>query len=282
MNINNDAQAIPTVSSTPVRPPQHKKIDIGVAGSTPFISRFLLGMAGASVLSLYLLHIDWWQLGSRAGSIANIFIKMAHFSAQGLDFTLLSFADTFSIMVLSTIYSIVAGLVFGLLAAENVIRNRVISTVIKAFFTFLRAVPTPVWVLLMLVCFGFGPVAGITGLSIHTVAFFTRAFSQAFEDVPQDTIDSLESLGASRLQIICCGILPSAVTQLISWIALRFEINFSECTILGMVGAGGIGFAISTSIQNYQYGQAGVAIFLVFLFAFFLERGFLAVKKAIR
>ena len=109
-----------------------------------------------------------------------------------------------------------------------------------------------------------------------------RAFSQAFEDVPQDTIDGLAALGATRWQIICCGLLPSAVTQLVAWIALRFEINFAECAILGMVGAGGIGFAISTSIQNYQYGQAGLAVFLVFAFAFCLERGFLLVKRSMQ
>ena len=166
--------------------------------------------------------------------------------------------------------------------AENVVGSRIAAGAVKAFFTFLRAVPTPVWVLLMLVCFGFGPVAGVTGLSIHTVAFFTRAFSQAFEDVPQDTIDGLAALGATRWQIICCGLLPSAVTQLVAWIALRFEINFAECAILGMVGAGGIGFAISTSIQNYQYGQAGLAVFLVFAFAFCLERGFLLVKRSMQ
>ncbi|SJZ56116.1 PhnE/PtxC family ABC transporter permease [Megasphaera cerevisiae] len=280
MNIDENEQIV----KMPVRPFYRHggKIDVSVKGESPFIRRFLLGTAVAAIGSLYMLHIDWMQLGARAGSIVTIFGKMVHFNMTDIDFTLISFADTFSIMVLATVYSILSGLLFGLLASENIVRNRAVSMSVKAFFTFLRAVPTPVWVLLMLVCFGFGPIAGIMGLSIHTTAFFTRAFSQAFEDVPQDTIDSLEALGATRLQVIWCGIIPSSVTQLIAWIALRFEINFSECAILGMLGAGGIGFAISTSIQNYQYGQAGIAIFLVFLFAFYLERGFLFVKQSIR
>lgn len=278
-----NAEETAAANST-MRPVQrHRgKIDISVHGGDHFIALFLAGTAAAAIVSLYMLHVDWLQLAERSQGILEIFWKMAHVSMDNIDFTLLSFADTFSIMVLATVYSIVIGLVFGLLAAENVVGSRVTASAVKAFFTFLRAVPTPVWVLLMLVCFGFGPVAGITGLSIHTVAFFTRAFSQAFEDVPQDTIDSLTALGATRWQIICCGILPSAVTQLVAWIALRFEINFSECAILGMVGAGGIGFAISTSIQNYQYGQAGIAVFLVFAFAFCLERGFLLVKRSMQ
>ncbi len=257
------------------------KIDIGVAGGGHFIGGFLLGAAALTAASLALLGIDWVRLAGRAGDIGLIFWRMAHFTLDHVDFTLLSFMDTFSIMVLATVYSLFLGLAFGLLAARN-ITGPVVSPVVKAVFTFLRAVPTPVWVLLTLVCFGFGPVAGITGLSVHTVAFFTKSFAQAFEDVPEDTVDALRALGATRLQIIACGILPSAATQLIAWTALRFEINFSECAILGMVGAGGIGFAISAAIQNYDYGEAGLAVFLVFLFAFAMERGFLYVKKIMK
>lgn len=258
------------------------RIDTGVEGAGHFLTWFFTGMGLLTVLSLYLLQVDWVRLASRMGDMGLIFWKMGHFTLDHFDFTLLSFADTFSIMVLATVYSIFGGLVFGLLAAENVVENQWISAGIKGFFTFLRAVPTPVWVLLTLVCFGFGPVAGITGLSVHTTAFFTKAFSQAFEDVPKDTVDALKALGASKLDIIFCAILPCAATQLIAWIALRFEINFSECAILGMVGAGGIGFAISTSIQNYKYGEAGLAIFMVFFFAFLMERGFIYVKQAIK
>ena len=271
-----------TVLVTESKGQSPKKIKISVKGESKFIYYFLGGTVLATIISLYVLHVNWLQLATRSGDIFQLFWKMAHFSMKGIDFTLLSFADTFSIMVLATIYSIGVGLVFGLCAAENIHSQRWICLGIKGFFTFLRAVPTPVWVLLMLVCFGFGPIAGIMGLSIHTIAFFTRAFSQAFEDVPQDTIESLTALGATKGQVIACAIIPTAMTQLVAWIALRFEINFSECAILGMVGAGGIGFAISTSIQNYQYGQAGIAIFLVFLFAFALERGFLLVKNSLQ
>lgn len=259
-----------------------EKIPVGTKGAGHFLEYFFTGMTVLTLVSLYLLHVDWVKLAGRVPSIGDVFYKMAHFSLAHFDFTLISFADTFSIMVLATVYSIFIGLVFGLLAARNVVGSVWISASVKGFFTFLRAVPTPVWVLLTLVCFGFGPIAGITGLSVHTVAFFTKAFSQAFEDVPDETIEALEALGAGRLQVICCAILPSAATQLLAWIALRFEINFSECAILGMVGAGGIGFAISTSIQNYKYGEAGLAIFMVFLFAFLMERGFMFVKQSIK
>lgn len=70
--------------------------------------------------------------------------------------------------------------------------------------------------------------------------------------------------------------------QIATRVGMRFEINFSECTILGMFGAGGIGFVISTNIWGYEYGVAGVAIFMVFLFAYLIERTFVKIKKIIK
>ena len=257
------------------------KLVIRAKGRRPLAGYFWAGMLLLTLLSVSFLDIHWLRLVTRLGDLGTIFGRMLHFNFHDWDVVLLAFAETFSIMVLATLYSILSGLVLGLLAARNVDGCRPLAAAVLAFSALLRAVPTPVWVLLTLVCFGFGPEAGIVGLFVHTTAFFARAFAQAFEDVPGDVLEALAALGAGKLQIICCALLPSAATQLLAWLAMRFEVNFSECAILGMVGAGGIGFVISTSLQSYDYGTAGLAILLVFGFAFFMERGFMYVKQAV-
>ena len=68
-------------------------------------------------------------------------------------------------------------------------------------------------------------------------------------------------------------------TQIVAWAGMRLEVNFSECAILGMVGAGGVGYVISNRLQGYDYGTAGVAILLVFLVAYCIERVFVRIKK---
>ena len=85
---------------------------------------------------------------------------------------------------------------------------------------------------------------------MHATAFFARAFTQSFEDVPEEVIEALEATGASKLHIFLSAILPAAASQIMAWTGLRFEINFSESAILGMIGAGGIGFAIANNIQS--------------------------------
>ncbi len=255
------------------------RIPVKCAQRNRFIPGFLIGVVVLSVISLLYLQIDWLKLASRVPDIGEVFWELAHLDFANMDLIWSSLIETISIAVLSLLYSLLLGIVFGMLAARNVFRIPVLSVVTQSFFTFLRAVPTPVWVLLMLVCLGMGPEAGVAGLCVHTTAFFTKSFAQSFESIPDETIEALEVAGAGRLSIFCNAVLPAALSQIVAWSGMRLETNFSECAILGMVGAGGIGYVISNSLQGYDYGTAGVAILLVFLVAYAIERMFVKIKK---
>ena len=244
-----------------------------------FIPVFLAGVAVLSVISLLYLDIDWAKMLSRVPDIGLVFWDLAHLDFSNMDLIFSSLVETISIAVLSLLYSLVLGIVFGMFAARNVFRIPVLPVLTQSFFTFLRAVPTPVWVLLMLVCLGMGPEAGVAGLCVHTTAFFTKSFAQSFESIPAETIEALEVTGASRLSIFFHAVLPASLSQIVAWAGMRLETNFSECAILGMVGAGGVGYVISNSLQGYDYGTAGVAILLVFLVAYAIERMFVRIKK---
>ena len=255
------------------------RIPVKCAQRNRFIPGFLIGVVVLSVISLLYLQIDWLKLASRVPDIGEVFWELAHLDFANMDLIWSSLIETISIAVLSLLYSLLLGIVFGMLAARNVFRIPVLSVLTQSFFTFLRAVPTPVWVVLMLGCLGMGPEAGVAGLCVHTTAFFTKSFAQSFESIPDETIEALEVTGAGRLSIFCNAVLPAALSQIVAWSGMRLETNFSECAILGMVGAGGIGYVISNSLQGYDYGTAGVAILLVFLVAYAIERMFVKIKK---
>lgn len=257
------------------------KLKIDCAEKDRTIPVFMVSVAILAIISERFLHINWARLASRIPDVGDIFWKLLHFEFANMDLIGTALLETVSITVLSTLYSIVLGLFFGMLAAENVFRHKRFSRFVQSFFTFLRAVPTPIWVLLMMVCLGMGPAAGIAGLCVHTTAFFTKSFAQSFESIPAETLEALEATGVARLGVFMNAVLPSSLAQIVAWTGMRFEINFSECAILGMVGAGGVGFVISNSIQGYDYGTAGIAIFLVFLLAYGIERVFVKVKKKI-
>ena len=262
-----------------IRKTRSGKISVSCKYKNPFIPRFLFCTAILSMLSLIYLDIDWIKLISRFPDIGGIFWELAHFDFSNFDLILPAILETVSIAVLFLLYSLLLGIFFGMLAARNIFRITWLSVLTQAFFTFLRAVPTPIWVLLMLVCLGMGPEAGVAGLCVHTTAFFTKSFAQTFESIPDETLEALSVTGTSRLSIFTNAVLPAAFSQIVAWTGMRLEVNFSECAILGMVGAGGVGFVISRNMQNYEYGTAGLAIFLVFLIAYSIERLFVFIKQ---
>ena len=255
------------------------RIPVTCRQRNPFIPRFLFGTVILTILSLLYLEIDWIKMFFRIPEIGVVFWELAHLDFSNMDLIASSLMESISIAVLSLLYSLVLGIFFGMLAARNIFRIPALSVFTQSFFTFLRAVPTPVWVLLMLVCLGMGPEAGVAGLCVHTTAFFTKSFAQSFESISDETIEALEVTGAGRLSIFFNAVLPAALSQIVAWAGMRLETNFSECAILGMVGAGGVGYVISNSLQGYDYGTAGVAILLVFLVAYFIERIFVRIKK---
>lgn len=271
-----------TANVVALRRTRSGKLRVGCIQKDRTIPVFLGAIVILTAASLVFLDISWIKLFSRIPDIGIIFWKLLHFDFSKMELIGNALLETLSITVLSTLYSLVLGLLFGMLAAENIFRIHWFSRFVQSFFTFLRAVPTPIWVLLMMVCLGMGSAAGIAGLCVHTTAFFTKSFAQSFESIPEETLEALEATGVGRLGVFLNAVLPSALAQIVAWTGMRFEINFSECAILGMVGAGGIGFVISNSIQGYEYGTAGVAIFLVFLLAYFIERIFVQIKRCIQ
>ncbi|MDR2746767.1 MAG: ABC transporter permease subunit [Treponema sp.] len=261
------------------RPP---KIPVGNLKRDMPVYVFLISLAILTVVSLALLDADWYKLIQRFPRLGRVFLDMARFSTERFSLTLLSFAETVAVAVLALIYSLVLGLALGALAAENISPWKPLSPVIKSFLAFIRAVPTPVWVLLVLASMGFGMASGIMGLSFHATAFFGMVFAQLFEEVPDEAIEAVRAAGANRVQVFFGAVLPSSLSGIIAWTALRFETNYQEAAILGMVGAGGIGYTIMAAANSYKLGRAGLAVFIVFIFALGIELMSTHIKQRVK
>jgi len=273
------AAARPTALPAGVQVARGGRLRVKQAGQDRPITVFLLATLAVTVLAFTQLEVDWGLLASRAANLGTVFFELAQFDLGRLGPTLEAFGQTIAITVLATVYSLLAALVFSALGSRNIVRNALVNRAVTTFFTFIRTMPTPVMVLMAMTGFGLGPVPGIIGLSMSSMAFLVRAFIEGFENVPAETIASLQVTGASRLQVFLSAVLPSALSHIVAWTSLRFEINFRESAILGMVGAGGIGGIIHSSLNGFAFGAAGFAIFLVFVYAYLVELGFTKVKN---
>ncbi|MDR1511008.1 MAG: ABC transporter permease subunit, partial [Synergistaceae bacterium] len=240
-----------------------KKIPVKDARRERPIRVFLYGSFILTVASMSSLDLDWSRIASRVPRLGSVFWEMLQFSAERFPLTLLTLTETVTVSILALIYSLVLGLLFGALSAKNITPWKPLSVILKCVYAFIRAVPTPVWVLLVLASMGFGMASGIVGLGFHCFAFFGKTFSQLFEEVPDETIEAVKAVGANRIQIFFNAVLPASLSGILAWTALRFETNYIEASILGMVGAGGVGYTILAAMSGYKFGRAGLAVAVV-------------------
>jgi phosphonate transport system permease protein len=243
---------------------------------------FLIVFSALTVLSLGLLNLEWHRILERLPKLGKVFFDMAHFSTERFSLTLLSLAETVSVSLLALVYGLLTGMTLGALAAENLSPWKPLPLILKCVFAFIRAVPTPVWVLLVLASMGFGMASGIVGLGFHVSAFFGKVFAQIFEEVPGETVEAVRASGANRVQLFFGAVLPSSLSSVIAWTALRFETNYVEAAILGMVGAGGVGYTILAAMSSYKLGRAGLAVAVVFAFALLIELASTRIKAKLK
>lgn len=183
-----------------------------------------------------------------------------------------SLVNTILLAFLTTIISTFIGLFFGLISARN-LSNPTLSNIIRGFAGFIRAVPTIIWVLIFVSGYGLTATTAIIGMCFHSVAYFIKSYSEAFEEVSEGTIEALRATGASWWQIVLNAVLPSSFTKMISWIAMRSEMNFAAAVIIGpAVGVPGtIGSLINKCYRESNYSTMGLCIIAIFVIALIFE-----------
>lgn len=188
---------------------------------------------------------------------------------------------TLALAMSSTTIAAIAAFFVALFGSEKVSPFPGMAKVVRGFATFLRNIPALVWAFILFSSLGIGTGVGFAALFITSFAFMVRAFVETMEDVSQDCVESLLAVGGTFPQRVAQAILPSCINGFLSWFLYCIEVNIRASTIVGMVGAGGVGFVISRNLQNYEYGTAGLAIVLVFVIAYMIERLFVRIKKKI-
>ena len=179
---------------------------------------------------------------------------------------------TIVITAITTILSAVVSFFLGIAAAEN-LSNHTASNVVKAFVAVIRAIPTILWVLVFTVSIGLGSTAAVLGISLHSIAYLTKSYSESFEEIDEGVVEALSASGAGFWQIVFQAILPSTITKLLSWTFIRLEINFTNAVAVGaFAGAGGIGFQLfQAGSRYYNLHEVGVIVYVCLIVAFVLE-----------
>lgn len=173
--------------------------------------------------------------------------------------------ETFNMALLATIVGSVLALFLSFLAAKNTSPNSLLFFTIRRMLEFFRGVPEIIFAILFVWVLGIGPLAGIIAMTLHTTGSLGKLFSEVHENSNDKPIEALKASGGNWLSEMKFGLLPQVLPNLISYALLRFEINIRASTILGFVGAGGIGQELYLVINFNYYEEVSAIILLIIL-----------------
>ena len=173
--------------------------------------------------------------------------------------------ETFNMALLATTVGSALALFLSFLAAKNTSPNSLLFFTIRRMLEFFRGVPEIIFAILFVWVLGIGPLAGIIAMTLHTTGSLGKLFSEVHENSNNKPIEALKASGGNWLSEMKFGLLPQVLPNLISYVLLRFEINIRASTILGFVGAGGIGQELYLVINFNYYEEVSAIILLIIL-----------------
>ena len=173
--------------------------------------------------------------------------------------------ETFNMAVLATLMGFIFALILSFLSAKNITPNIYSYHLVKRFLEFLRGVPEIIFAILFVWALGVGPIAGIIAITIHTTGALGKLFSEVHENADLKNCEAIRSHGGNWISEMRYGIIPKVLPNIISYALLRFEINIRASTVIGFVGAGGIGQELYLVINFNYYEEVSAIILLIIL-----------------
>ena len=169
---------------------------------------------------------------------------------------------TLQIAVWGTALAVISAIPLGLLASSNITPWWIYQPVRRVLDAF-RAINEMVFAMLFVVAVGLGPFAGVLALWIHTAGTLAKLFSEAVEAIDPQPVEGIRSTGASALHEIVYGVIPQVMPLWISYTLYRFEANVRSASVVGMVGAGGIGVVLWEIIRGFQYAETAAVMIII-------------------
>ncbi|KAJ54286.1 phosphonate ABC transporter permease [Actibacterium mucosum KCTC 23349] len=171
--------------------------------------------------------------------------------------------ETLQIALAGAVLGVILSVPVALLAARNLVAGKWINQTVRTTLGFIRAVPDIAWALIFVVAVGLGPFAGMLAIMIDTVGFCGRFFADDMEGVDKGPAEALTATGARKLDVVACATVPAAMPAFVSTSLFALEKAVRSSTILGLVGAGGIGIELKVGFDLFDYPSAMTVILMI-------------------
>ena len=189
--------------------------------------------------------------------------------------------ETVLVSVAVTVCAAICAFFFSLMGTRTTKANPWIARIVRIIAAFFRNVPDVVWALLLLFTFGQNILTGFFALFFYTFGLLTRTFIETIDEVSSSCVEALRATGATSLQIVTQGIVPSTMSIIISWVLYMIETNIRASTLIGMLTATGIGFLFDIYYKRMEYGSASLVVIAIVLAVITIELTSNKIRKVI-
>ena len=218
------------------------------------------------------LEIDFIKLISDSSKyFGDILSRMLPPDFSNLSELIFAMFETVEIAVLGTFIAIVLSIPLGLFSARNLAPNYFIYLMCKTIVIFFRAIPEFIIAMILVIAIGFGAMPGVLALGLHTMGFLAKFYAEDIEHINKGPIDALKSSGANKSQIISFGVIPQILPAFVANNLYILDRNVRMATMLGIVGAGGIGYELQSSFRMFEYERVSAIIILIFITIFVID-----------
>ena len=173
--------------------------------------------------------------------------------------------ETVVMSVMATMCAAVCAFPLSFLAARTTSPHLLIAYLVKGIFNFLRAIPDLVLAIIFVASVGFGIIPGILAMGLHSIGSLGKLYSEAIEKADPGLLEAVASCGGSRFHVVVFGVIPQVLAHAADFTLYRWEMNFRASMVVGMVGAGGIGFELLAALRLMQYRQVSAILLVIFV-----------------
>ncbi len=172
--------------------------------------------------------------------------------------------ESVQIAVWGTVLAIVWSIPLAILGARNTSPHPLVFHATRVLLNALRAINELVFALIFVSAVGLGPFAGVLAIAMHATGMLAKFTAEEVEGVDRGQVEALQSTGAGRLQVILFGVVPQVIPAFVSYAIYRFDVSIRSATVLGLVGAGGLGFSLIKTMKLFRYHETATCILVIF------------------
>ncbi len=235
----------------------------------------IAGALGLMVFAVWELDFSWSRIWGGIGKLGDFVTHMippSYGTEARLVLYLKALGETLAIAFLGTLLAALFAFPMGFLAASNVVANRLVHILSRRFLDSIRAVDTLIWALIWINVVGLGPFAGVLAIMTSDFGAFGKLFSEALENLDRKAGEGVTSSGGNALHRIRFALIPQVIPIFFSQVLYYFESNTRSATIIGIVGAGGIGSVLSERIRENEWPEVAFLVLLILLIVAIIDQ----------